>query len=117
MSSTYVTEWERTDQFQSYHQEGGTFLMSVVLAMPRRPIPMFVLIRIVMLSQEGLSLREVSRHLRVNQSNVVRTWGGTEIQELLMTCIAQATQGLLLQLMTATYGFQLRGTLKATSPC
>ena len=34
---------------------------------------MFVRIRIVMLCQEGLSSREVSRHLRVNQSDVVHT--------------------------------------------
>ena len=38
---------------------------------------MFSRIRIVTLCQEGLSSREVSRRLRVNQSNVVRTWGGT----------------------------------------
>ena len=67
--------------------------------------------------QEGLSSREVSRLLRMNQSDVVRTWGGTEIQELSMTCVAQAVQRLLLELMTATYGFQLEGTLKATPPC
>ena len=55
--------------------------------------------------------------IRMNQSDVVQTWRGTEIQELLMTCIAQAAQRLLLQLMTVTYGFQLRGTLKVTPPC
>ena len=85
--------------------------------MPRRSILMFVHIRIVTLSQEGLSSREVSRCLWVNQSDVVRTWGGTEIQELSMTCVALAAQRLLLQLMTATYGFQLGGTLKAMPPC
>ena len=35
---------------------------------------MFVRIRIVTLCQEGLSSSEVSRSLRVNQSDVVRTW-------------------------------------------
>ena len=35
---------------------------------------MFVRIRIVTLCQEVLSSREVSRRLRVNQSDVVRTW-------------------------------------------
>ena len=34
-----------------------------------------------------------------------------------MTCVAQAAQRLPLQLMTANYGFQLGGTLKATPPC
>ena len=53
----------------------------------------------------------------MNQSDVVRTWGDTEIQELSRTCVAQAAQRLLLQLMTATCGFQLGGTLKATPPC
>ena len=52
----------------------------------------------------------------MNQSDVVRTWRGTEIQELSMTCVAQAAQRLLL-LTIATYGFQLGETLKATPPC
>ena len=43
-------------------------------AMPRRSIPTFARIRIVSLCQEGLSSREVSRRLRVNQNDVVRTW-------------------------------------------
>ena len=85
--------------------------------MPRRSIATFDRVRIVTLCQEGLSSREVSRRLRMNQSNVVRTWGGTEIQKLSMTCIAHAAQRLLLQLMTTTYGFQLGGTLKAMPPC
>ena len=84
--------------------------------MPRRSIPTFVRVRFVTLSQEGLSSREVSNRLRVNESDVVRTWGGTEIQELSMTCVAQAVQRQLLLLMTATYGFQLGGTLKAMPP-
>ena len=42
--------------------------------MPRRSIATFDRVRIVTLCQEGLSSREVSRHLRVNQSDVVRTW-------------------------------------------
>lgn len=42
--------------------------------MPRRSIPQFDRVRIVTLCQEGLSTREVSRRLRVNQSDVVRTW-------------------------------------------
>ena len=45
--------------------------------MPSRSIPTFVRLCIVTLSQEGLSSREVSRRLRVNQSNVVWTWGDT----------------------------------------
>jgi hypothetical protein len=48
---------------------------------------------------------------------VVGHGGGTEIQELSMTCLAQAAQVLLLQWMTATYGFQLGGTLTAMPPC
>ena len=51
----------------------------------------------------------------MNQNVVVRKWGGTEIHELSMACVAQAAQKLLLQLMTATYGFQLEATLKATT--
>ena len=85
--------------------------------MPRRSIATFDRVRIVTLCQVGLSSREVSRRLRENQSDVVRTWGGTEIQELSVTCVAQATQRPLLQLMTATNGFQHGGTLKATPPC
>ena len=85
--------------------------------MPRRSIATFDRVRIVTLCQEGLSSREVSRCLLINKSDVVRTWGGTEIQELSIRCVAQAAQRLLLQLMTATYGFQLGGTLKATPPC
>jgi hypothetical protein len=46
---------------------------------------------------------------------VVGHGGGTEIQKLSMTCLAQAAQGM--QWMTATYGFQLGGTLTATPPC
>ena len=42
--------------------------------MPRRSIPTFTHILIVTLCQEGLSSREVSRSLRVNQSDVARTW-------------------------------------------
>ena len=84
--------------------------------MPRRSIATFDRVRIVTLFQEGLSLRELPRRLWMNQSDVLRTWGGTEIQELSMTCVAQAAQSLLLQLLTATYGFQLGGTLKATPP-
>ena len=107
------------DQFQSYHQEGGWYTSHVFCssAMPRRSIATFDRIRIVTLCQEGLSSREVSRRLRMNQSDIVRTWGGTEIQEPPMTCVAQAAQRLLLQLMTATYEFNLGGTLKATPPC
>ena len=85
--------------------------------MPRRSILTFDHIRIVTLCQEGLSSREVSRRLRMNQSDVVRTWEDTEIQELSMTCVTQAAQRLLLQLLTVTYRFQLGGTLKATPPC
>jgi len=48
---------------------------------------------------------------------VVGHGGSTEIQELSMTCLAQASQGLLLQQMTVTYRFQLGGTLTATPPC
>ena len=33
-----------------------------------------------------------------------------------MTCIDQAVQRQLLQMMTANYGFQIGGTLKATPP-
>ena len=114
--------WDRVDktgdQFQSY-PPGRRYTSRVVCssAMPRRPIPMFARIRIVTLCQEGLLSKEVSRRLRVNWIDVVRTWWGTEIQELLMTCVAQAAQRLLLQLMTAPYGFQLGGTLKAMPPC
>ena len=57
---------------------------------------MFDHVRIVMLCQEGLSSREVSRRLRMNQSDVVWRWGGTDLQELSMTCVAQAAQRLLL---------------------
>jgi Transposase and inactivated derivatives len=42
--------------------------------MPRRSISQFDCVRIVTLCQEGLSTRDVSRHLGVNQSDVVRTW-------------------------------------------
>ena len=42
--------------------------------MPSRSIPTFVRINIVALGQEGLSSREVSRRLRVNQTDVVWTW-------------------------------------------
>ena len=48
--------------------------------MPRRSIATFDRVRIVTFCQEGLSSWEVSRRLRVNESDVVRTWGGTEIQ-------------------------------------
>ena len=66
------------DQFQSYHQEGGTLLVfSVVL--PRRSIATFDRVHILTFCQEGLSSREDSRRLRMNQSNVVWTRGGTEI--------------------------------------
>ena len=100
------------DQFQSCHQEGGTLLCVVSSsAMLRRLIPTFAHIRIVMLCQKGLSSREVSRRLSVNHG------GGTEIQELSMICVAQATQRLLLQLMTATCGFQLGGIMKAMPQC
>ena len=85
--------------------------------MPRRSIPIFSRIRVVTLCQEGLSSREVSRRLRMNQSDVVRIWGCAEIEELSITCVAQAVQRLLLQLMTATCGFQLGGILKATPSC
>ena len=72
--------------------------------MPGRPIATVDSVRIVTLRQEELSSREVSKRLRMNQSDVVWTWGGTEIQELSVTCVAHAAQRLLLQL-TATYGF------------
>ena len=42
--------------------------------MHRRSVPTFAHISIITLCQEGLSSREVSRRLKVNQSNVVRTW-------------------------------------------
>ena len=82
--------------------------------MPRRSISTFDRVHIVMLCQEGFSSREVSRRLKMNQSDVVWTWGGTEIQKLSMTCVAQR---LLLQLMTTMYEFQLGRTLKAMPPC
>ena len=81
-----------------------------------RSIPTFACIHIVTLCQEGLSSREVSKRLRVNQS-VVQIWGDTEIQELSITWVAQAAQRLILQFMTATYGFQLGGILKAMPSC
>ena len=42
--------------------------------MPRRSIPTFACIRFVTLCQEELSSREVSRRLRVNESDIVQTW-------------------------------------------
>ena len=53
----------------------------------------------------------------LNKAMLFGYGGGTEIQELSMTCLAQAAQGLLLQWMTANYGFQPGGTLTATPPC
>ena len=85
--------------------------------MPRRSIATFDSIRTVTLCQEGLSSREVSKRLRMNQSDVVRTWGGTEIQELSMTCVAQAAQKATTAVDDRSYGFQLGGTLKAMPPC
>ena len=46
--------------------------------MSRRSIAAFDRVCIVTLCQEGLSSTEISRRLRMNQSDVVRTWGGTD---------------------------------------
>ena len=79
---------------------------------------MFARIRIATLCQEGLYQGEFPDVSEWTKAMLFRHGWGTEIQELSMTCITQATQRLLLlQLMTATYGFQFRGTLKATLPC
>ena len=78
--------------------------------------------------RRGILSTSLSRHClpRLSHSSraiwrvslrVVGHGGGTEIQELSMTCLAQAAQVLLLQWMTATYGFQLGGTLTAMPPC
>ena len=55
---------------------GGRYTSRVVCSsvMPGRSIPTFAHIRNFTLCLEELSLREVSRRLRVNQSDVVRTW-------------------------------------------
>ena len=103
MSSAYVKEWVRQPISSSYHQEGGKLLVfSVVLSCLEGQLRPLFMSAFVTLCQEGLTSREVFRRLRMNQSDVIRTWGGTEIQELSMTCVAQAAQRLLLQLMTAT---------------
>ena len=60
------------DQFQSYHQEGGTLLVFYVDLSCLGQLATFDRVRIVALCQEGLSSREVSRRLRVNQSDIVR---------------------------------------------
>ena len=106
------------DQFHSYHQEGGTFLMlSVVLPCLEgefRRLLVSALLHSVRKSSHQGKFPEVSEWTK---AMLFIHGGGTEIHELSMTCIAQATQKLLLQLMTATYGFQLGWTMKAMPPC
>ena len=74
MSSAYETEWVR-QPISSSHITRKEVHFSCCLSsfMPGRSTPTFARIRIVTLSQEGLSWREVSWRPRVNQSDVVWT--------------------------------------------
>ena len=83
--------------------------------MPRRSVPTFarICIRCVRKGSHQGKFLDVSEWIKAMLFGHGR---GTETQELSMTCVTQAVQRLLLQLMTATYGFQLGGTLEATPP-
>ena len=99
------------DQFQSFHQEGDTLLvLSVVL--PCLGQYRSSIASALLLCQEGLSTRDVSRRLGVNQSDVARTW-----RRYRDTGTVDDMPRSGMQWMTATYGFQLGGTLTATPPC
>ena len=74
-------------------------------------------VHIVTLCQEGLSSREVSRCLRVNQSDVVRTWGryrdtGT-VDDISLSGRSMDTTAVDDRYL----GFQFEGTMKATPSC
>ena len=78
---------------------------------------MFAHIRIVTLCQEGISSREVSRRLRVNQRDVVRTWRryrdtGT-VDDISLSGCSRATTAVDDRYL----GFQFEGTMKATPSC
>ena len=103
------------DQLQSYHQEGGTLLVfSVVLLSLEGQFRRLLVSDCHVVSGKAL----IKGSFQMSQSEPKRcSWYMEEGQELSMTCVARAAQRLLLQLMTATYGFQLGGTLKSTPPC
>ena len=106
------------DQFQSYHQEGGTLLLlSVVLRCLEsqfRHLLVSALLRYVRKGPHKGNFPDVSEWTK---AMLFGHGGGTEIQELSMTCVVQIAQRLLLQLITATYGFQLGVTMQTTPPC
>ena len=106
------------DQFQSFHLEGGTLLvLSVVVPCLEGEFRRFFVSALLRCVRKGSHQGKFPDVSEWTKAMLFGHGGGTEIQELSMTCVAQAAQKLLLQLMTATYGFQLGRTLKATPPC
>ena len=114
--------WDRVgktaDQFQSYHQEGATLLMlSIVLPCLDGQFRHLLVSALLHCVRKGSNQGKFPDVSEWTKATLFAHGRGTEIQELSMTCVPQAAQRLLLQLMTATYGFQLGVTLKAMPPC
>ena len=93
-------------QFQSYHQEEGALLvLSVVLPYLECQFRHLVVSREVLQTSQSEPKRCCSDMGRYRDTGTVDDMRRSDRQRL------------LLQLMTATYRFQLGGTLKATPPC
>ena len=106
------------DQFQSYHQKGRTLLLlSVVLPCLEGQFRRFLVSALLRCVRKGSHKGKFPYVSEWTKAMLFGHWGGTEIEELSMLFVTQAAQRLLLQLMTASYGFQLGGTLKVTAPC
>ena len=105
------------EQFQSYHQERGSLLVfSVVLPCLEGQFWRMLVFALLRCVRKGSHQGKFPDFSEWTKAMLFGHRGVTEIQEL-STFVAQAAQRILLQLMTATYGFQLGGTLKATPPC
>ena len=116
MSSAYVTEWVR-QPISSSHTTRKEVHFSCCLVLPYlgqfRCLFVSALLHCVRRGSHQGKFPDVSEWTKA----ILFGHGeGSEIQELSMACVAQTAQRLLLQLI-ATYGFQLRGTLKAMPPC
>ena len=119
MSSAYVTEWVRQAISSSHITRKEVHFSCCLVVLPClegkfRRLLVSTLLRCVRKGSHQGKFPEVSEWTK---AKLFGHGGGTEIQELSMTCIAQAGQRMLLQLMTATSEFMLGGTLKAMPPC
>ena len=96
------------NQIQSYHQEGDTLLvLSVVLPCLEGQFGRLLVSALLLCVWKGSHQEKFPDVSDLAKAMLFAQDGGTDIKQLSMTGVAQATQRLLLQLMTVLTDFSL----------